>query len=403
MSRASPRLQRSSRRTRQTRRTARLLLRLNKVGRKAGRRSGKGNVEECPGETVWGVLYAIPDDELAALDRGEGQGYRRVRLPVESSAGPTEAWVHVATKPSKDSTLRPYSWYKRFIVEGARSHGLPAEYVAKLEAIEAIDDPDREWDRSRRALICDNGRQTQVESPKDGADAATTQPGRWAGGRLFFVSTFTSASAPYRFEMERPGAPEDDPNFVFALPEYGQAFGTVFGDALERLAEAKSPVLRELVTIEPGERVRTQRVTAPSGHVIEIEPKLTALPYRFGAADVTHFDLRAFARACDAAAEVLADSKLDHLLSATGQIAEGLGQVGDAAGQPFGWPVLLKGLEQVEIEFSSTGEPLLPKIVAEKDKRHFVEYPPLTDADRRAFDELMSRKRRELNARRGRR
>ena len=118
---------------------------------------------------------------------------------------------------------------------------------------------------------------------------------------------------------------------------------------------------------------------------------------------MTHFDLRAFARACDVAAEALTDSKLDHLLSTTGQIAEVLGQVGDAAGQPFGWPVLLKGLEQVEIEFLSNGEPVLPKIVAEKDKRHFVEYPPLTDTDRTAFEELMARKRKDFSDRRGRR
>ena len=146
---------------------------------------------------------------------------------------------------------------------------------------EAIDDPDDEWDRNRRALTCDNGRQSQLDNVKDGEDGASTPAGRWPGGRLFFVSTFTSTSAPYRFEMERPGAPEDDPNFVFALPEYGQAFGTVFGDALEKLAEAKSPVLCEVVTTERGEQVRTQRVTAPSGEIIDIEPKLTALPYRF--------------------------------------------------------------------------------------------------------------------------
>jgi hypothetical protein len=131
------------------------VLRLNKVGRRRGRRSGKGNIEQCPAETVWGVLYTIPDHELTVLDAGEGPGYQRVRLRVESSGGPVDAWVHVAKEPSNDPDLRPYGWYKRFIVEGARSHGLPAEYVAKLEAIEADDDPDQEWERNRRSLTCD--------------------------------------------------------------------------------------------------------------------------------------------------------------------------------------------------------------------------------------------------------
>jgi hypothetical protein len=52
-----------------------------------------------------------------------------------------------------------------------------------------------------------------------------------------------STSRPYRFEMERPGSPEEDPTFLFSLPEHGQSFGTVFREALEKPPEAKSPVL----------------------------------------------------------------------------------------------------------------------------------------------------------------
>jgi hypothetical protein len=100
---------------------------------------------------------------------------------------------------------------------------------------------------------------------------------------------------------------------------------------------------------------------------------------------------------------VLTDAKLDHLLGSSGRIAEGLGQVGHAGGQPFGWPSLLSALDRLEIEFSEDGEPILPRMVAENDKRHFVDYPPLTEVDRPAFNDLMSRKRQQFNARRGRR
>ena len=37
----------------------------------------------------------------------------------------------------------------------ARSHGLPQEYVVKLEKIDAIDDSNQARDRERRALNCD--------------------------------------------------------------------------------------------------------------------------------------------------------------------------------------------------------------------------------------------------------
>ena len=116
--------------------------------------SGKANVELHEGGTVWGVLYVIPDEDLAVLAAGEG-GYTRTRLSVDPDAGPVAAWVYVANEPSHDAALRPYSWYKRFLVDGARSHGLPADYIAMLEAIAADDDTNQERDRQNRALACD--------------------------------------------------------------------------------------------------------------------------------------------------------------------------------------------------------------------------------------------------------
>ena len=49
--------------------------------------------------------------------------------------------------------MRPYSWYKAFIVRGAEQHGLPGEYIAQLGAIEALGDPDTDCDARERALL----------------------------------------------------------------------------------------------------------------------------------------------------------------------------------------------------------------------------------------------------------
>ena len=43
-----------------------------------------------------------------------------------------------------DPSLRPYHWYKRHVLIGARENNLPAEYIEHIEAIEAIDDPDKQ-------------------------------------------------------------------------------------------------------------------------------------------------------------------------------------------------------------------------------------------------------------------
>jgi len=116
--------------------------------------SGKANVEPRDGGVVWGVLYAIPDAELPILSRGEG-GYMPIQRSVVRDAGPVDAWVYVATQPSADAALRPYSWYKRFVVEGARSHGLPPDYVEALEAFESVEDKNHARDREKRLLKCE--------------------------------------------------------------------------------------------------------------------------------------------------------------------------------------------------------------------------------------------------------
>ena len=119
--------------------------------------SGKANLEQCEGSQVWGVLYSIPDAELAVLDEGE-VGYHRVRLPVATPEGPQhEAWVYLASRLSNDAGLHPYTWYKRFLVEGAREHALPPDYIAALESIEAVEDANRGRDRRKRALACQAG------------------------------------------------------------------------------------------------------------------------------------------------------------------------------------------------------------------------------------------------------
>ena len=222
-------------------------------------------------------------------------------------------------------------------------------------------------------------------------------------GTVYFLSTFTGTMVPYQFGSGGTALAQDDPHVLFYLQEYEGAFGELFGEVIESKCQEKSPVLRELVTAAPGERVRTQRITTPTGEAISIEPTKTAMEYYFEVNDIERFDLDALEQQCDAVAETLADAKLDHLLSATGRIAEGLGQATKGAGQKFGWPVILTALEVIEIEFSDDGQPVLPRMVAAANKRHFLEYPPLTREYQPAFDRLMDRKRAEFDARRRRR
>jgi gamma-glutamylcyclotransferase len=135
---------------------ARHVLRFHKKSRDG---SGKANAyaTQSDVEEVWGVVYEINENELAALDEaeGKGHGYDRREVCVTVPKGDKiVAWVYTANGESIDDSLRPYGWYKRFVVEGARQHGLPSPYVESIESAGAVDDPDTGRDRTERSRRC---------------------------------------------------------------------------------------------------------------------------------------------------------------------------------------------------------------------------------------------------------
>lgn len=107
--------------------------------------SGKCDVEktEVETDTVWGVLFRLRAPEKRALDSAEGlnSGYAEKQVDIISNIGTIRAQVYYAT--DKDDRLKPYDWYKAFVVTGAREHSLPADYVATLEKAASTQDPDK--------------------------------------------------------------------------------------------------------------------------------------------------------------------------------------------------------------------------------------------------------------------
>lgn len=108
--------------------------------------SGKCSIEETGRrqDVVWGVLYELNPTDKIKLDEfeGLGRGYGERRVTVSSQSKNLTVLAYYAT--SVDPNVRPYSWYRELVVAGAREHDLPAEYIRSLEAIPAIEDPDKE-------------------------------------------------------------------------------------------------------------------------------------------------------------------------------------------------------------------------------------------------------------------
>lgn len=103
--------------------------------------TAKGNVEPSSGTAVWGVLYALDDDQLARLELFES-GYRRVRFEVELDRG-ERLDAHSFEALAAVRGLVPTDAYLAHYRAGMREHQLPADYQRELLRSEGlqVDEP----------------------------------------------------------------------------------------------------------------------------------------------------------------------------------------------------------------------------------------------------------------------
>lgn len=111
---------------------------------RSGNCSGKCDIlpSNDPAAVVLGVLYEISPDEESTLDEAEGLGKGYVKIAVQARCNGTDIAAKAYQATAVDESLRPYTWYRALVVAGAKEQGLPANYVAGLEAAPAIEDPD---------------------------------------------------------------------------------------------------------------------------------------------------------------------------------------------------------------------------------------------------------------------
>lgn len=123
-------------------------------------KDGSGKCDICSTgnrrHLVHGVIFEIAHTEKPKLDRAEGlgNGYEEKEVGVKTSSGLVPAVAYYAT--SIDEQLRPYEWYKRYVVEGAIEHDLPESYVKELRIIEAVKDPDHEREQKETSWFKSN-------------------------------------------------------------------------------------------------------------------------------------------------------------------------------------------------------------------------------------------------------
>ena len=110
--------------------------------------SGKKN------DIVWGVVIEIDPSEKPVLDTYEdyGRGYSDKIIEVELETGVklnTLAYFAILI----NSDLKPFDWYKDFVIVGAIENKLPPDYIKNLKLVESIPDPDFDRSQKNRAIL----------------------------------------------------------------------------------------------------------------------------------------------------------------------------------------------------------------------------------------------------------
>jgi len=89
--------------------------------------------------TVWGVAYLCDAAAIAELDRYEGVSsghYRHAHVAVVTDEGDVlHALTYMAGERYIGEAGRPQPEYLVKVIEGARQHGLPEDYIAVIEAL----------------------------------------------------------------------------------------------------------------------------------------------------------------------------------------------------------------------------------------------------------------------------
>lgn len=116
--------------------------------------SGKCNI--VPGDerdAVHGVVWRIGVSDKTVLDAVEGPKYYAWWRLLRAGRTVVPAFTYVARPGATRERLKPYDWYLSFVIEGAREHGLPPDYVDRLHAVSRVPDPDTDRAQRNRRLL----------------------------------------------------------------------------------------------------------------------------------------------------------------------------------------------------------------------------------------------------------
>jgi gamma-glutamylcyclotransferase len=119
--------------------------------------SSKCNMFDSGSESdlIYGAIYRLEQEQKDELDRFEGKGYGYIDNLISLNHDGVEytCFTYLAQQSHIVDNLKPYHWYKRLVVLGAQYLGFPAPYVAFIEAVKSMEDPNPERRKENELLI----------------------------------------------------------------------------------------------------------------------------------------------------------------------------------------------------------------------------------------------------------
>ena len=125
--------------------------------KKSHDRSGKCNLFHTGAESdlIYGAIYRIDPAHRSVLDRfeGKGNGYIDNQITLQFQRQEYSCFTYIAQESHIADDLKPYDWYKKLVILGARHMQFPDSYVSSIESVESMEDPDEVRRKEHDTLI----------------------------------------------------------------------------------------------------------------------------------------------------------------------------------------------------------------------------------------------------------
>jgi hypothetical protein len=209
---------------------------------------------------------------------------------------------------------------------------------------------------------------------------------------------------------------------LFSIHEYALALSHFINNAITELKNRQFPLLGKIETVYV-ESIPHTRSTMPSGEIVDSQPLEYRLEFPIELRDSIAGDSSSLIDSIAGAAEQKGQIEMQSMLEYAERITHAAGTSTNAKGQSISRQLILEMMEKPVLEFGEDGYPIIPSdvrhlfhspsqtctcftdsrsehmalVMSGENREKLIRLPPPTEEEIRAFEDLMSRKRKQWN------